>query len=85
MSEYLFKVFGLALIAAMTITLFRKWGSDFGVLLKVAAGALVAAACVGGIAPIVEYMRSLGETSLPWETVGRRRLEDTSSLVARWR
>jgi stage III sporulation protein AD len=69
MSEYLFKVFGLALIAAMTITLFRKWGSDFGVLLKVAAGALVAAACVSGIAPIVEYMRSLGEASLPWETV----------------
>lgn len=69
MSEYLFKVFGVALIAAMMITLFRKWGSDFATLLKVAAGALVAAACVGGIAPIVEYMRSLGEASLPWETV----------------
>ena len=69
MSEYLFKLFALALIAAMLITLFRKWGSDFATLLKVAAGALVAAACVSGIAPIVEYMRSLGEVSLPWETV----------------
>ena len=69
MSEYLFKVFGVALIAAMMITLFRKWGSDFATLLKVAAGALVAADCVSGIAPIVEYMRSLGEASLPWETV----------------
>ena len=69
MSEYLFKVFGVALIAAMMITLFRKWGSDFATLLKVAAGALVAAACVSGIAPIVEYMSSLGEASLPWETV----------------
>ena len=69
MSEYLFKLFALALIAAMLITLFRKWGSDFATLLKVAAGALVAAACVSGIAPIVEYMRSLGEVSLPWVTV----------------
>lgn len=69
MSEYLFKVFGVALIAAMTITLFRKWGSDFSTLLKVAAGAIVAAACVSGIAPIVEYVRELGEAALPWETV----------------
>lgn len=69
MSEYLFKVFGVALIAAMLITLFRKWGSDFSTLLKVSAGAIVAAACVSGIAPIVEYVRELGEASLPWETV----------------
>ena len=69
MSEYLFKLFGLALIAAMLITLFRKWGSDFATLLKVAAGALVAAGCVGGIAPIVEYVRELGEATLPWEAV----------------
>ncbi len=69
MSEYLFKVFGVALIAAMLITLFRKWGSDFSTLLKVSAGAIVAAACVSGIAPIVEYVRDLGEASLPWETV----------------
>ena len=69
MSEYLFKLFALALIAAMLITLFRKWGSDFATLLKVAAGALVASAALGGIVPIVEYMRSLGEVSLPWETV----------------
>lgn len=69
MSEYLFKLFGLALIAAMLITLFRKWGSDFSTLFKVAAGVLVAAVCVGGIAPIVEYVRELGEAELPWETV----------------
>ena len=69
MSEYLFKLFALALIAAMLITLFRKWGSDFATLLKVTAGALVASAALGGIMPIVEYMRSLGEASLPWETV----------------
>ena len=69
MSEYLFKVFGVALIAAMLITLFRKWGSDFSTLLKVTAGAIVAAVCVSGIAPIVEYVRELGETALPWETV----------------
>lgn len=71
MSEYLFKLFGLALIAAMLITLFRKWGSEFSALLKVAAGVLVAAACFSGIAPIVEYVRELGEASdlVPWETV----------------
>ena len=69
MSEYLFKLFALALVAAMLITLFRKWGSDFATLLKVTAGALVASAALGGIMPIVEYMRSLGEVSLPWETV----------------
>ncbi len=69
MSEYLFKVFGVAVIAAMLITLLRKWGSDFSTLLKVVAGAIVAAACVGGIAPIVEYVRELGESALPWETV----------------
>ncbi|MBE6685222.1 MAG: hypothetical protein E7592_06185 [Ruminococcaceae bacterium] len=69
MSAYLFKVFGVAVIAAMLITLLRKWGSDFSTLLKVAAGAIVAAACVGGIAPIIEYVRELGETALPWETV----------------
>ena len=57
------------MIAAMLITLLRKWGSDFSTLLKVAAGAIVAAACVGGIAPIIEYVRELGETALPWETV----------------
>ena len=69
MSEYLFKLFALALVAAMLITLFRKWGSDFATLLKVTAGALVASAALVGIVPIVEYMRSLGEVSLPWETV----------------
>ena len=63
MSAFLFKVCGLAVISAMLIMLLRRWGADHALLLKIAAGVALSGVCFGAVAPVVEYVRELGEGS----------------------
>ena len=60
MSELLFKICALGAISSLLILLIKKWGAEFGVLLKVASGIVVAALCFGAVSPIIEYVRELG-------------------------
>ena len=66
MSEFLFKVCGLAVLSAMLVSLLKKWGADMAVVLKIAAGIALAATCFGAVSPIVEY---LAEISVSYDVV----------------
>ena len=61
MSELLLKVCGIALVAAMLALVLRKWGAEQALLLRSAAGVVLAAVCLGALSPVVEYIRELGE------------------------
>lgn len=70
MSELLFKICGGAVISAMLILLLKKWNGDMAVAVKVLAGVLLSAACIGAIAPIAEYVNELSELGNMTEHVG---------------
>ena len=59
MSDFIFKVCGLALVSALLISLLRKWGADVASLLKLCAGIALAAVCVGAITPIVGFVSEI--------------------------
>ena len=61
MSEFIFKACGLAVTAAMLIALLKKWGADLAVFTKIAAGVVMAAVCVGAVAPFVGYVSELAD------------------------
>lgn len=56
MSDFIFKICGLALTSALLISLLRKWGADIASLLKLGAGVALAAVCIGAITPIVSFV-----------------------------
>ena len=56
MGELIFKVSGIALIAAMAALLLKKWGADFALLIKIGAGVLLATLCLQSATPIVAYL-----------------------------
>ena len=59
MSDFIFKICGLALTSALLISLLRKWGADVASLLKLGAGVALAAVCVGAITPIVGFIEEI--------------------------
>ena len=56
MGELIFKVSGIALIAAMAALLLKKWGADFALLVKLGAGIFLATLCMQSVTPIVAYL-----------------------------
>ena len=42
-----------------TIEILKKWGADLAVFAKIAAGVVLAAACIGAAAPFVGYVSEL--------------------------
>lgn len=63
MSEFIFKICGLAIISVMLILLIKKWGNELSVLLKIASGVLLASVCFGAVSPLVEYIKELSLTA----------------------
>lgn len=61
MSEFVFKICGIALISAMLAVLLRKMGGEVATLLKIAAGIVLASVCFGAAAPLVDYITELAE------------------------
>lgn len=61
MSELVFKSCGIALVAVTATLLLKKWGADFALLVKLAAGAALAALCMQGVTPIVAYLEDACE------------------------
>ena len=59
MGDGIFKVCATAMLCALIGVAVRRLSAEIGVLLKVVCGILLAALCVGGIAPIVEFVREL--------------------------
>ena len=63
MSEFVFKVCGIALISAMLALLLRKMGGEVATLLKISAGIVLASVCFGAAAPLMEYFTELAEST----------------------
>lgn len=63
MSETLFKLCGIALFSVMLITLLKKWGGDFSVLVKIAASVVLCGVCVGVLSPAITYIYELSSLS----------------------
>ena len=77
MSEFIFKICGLALISVMLILLVKKWGNELSVLLKIASGVVLASVCFGAVSPLVEYVKELAAT------VGSSDLSESVELMLR--
>ncbi len=77
MSEFIFKVCGLALVSVMLILLIKKWGNELSTLLKIASGVLLASVCFGALPPLVGYVNDLA-----W-AVGNAELSESVELMLR--
>ena len=77
MSEFIFKLCGLAIVSVMLILLIKKWGNELSVLLKIAAGVILASVCFGAVSPLIDYVRELGEA------VGNAEILESVELMLR--
>lgn len=59
MDDFLFKIFGVAILAAFAAVFLRKSSSDIATLLKICGGVILAAACIARISPILEYVNEI--------------------------
>ncbi len=66
MSDGLFKLFGMLILAAMLILLLRRFGGEGAAMLKILSGVVAATACLAMISPLIDYAKSLCDgVSLP--------------------
>ena len=61
MSETLYKLFGLALIALTALLLMKKASADFITLVKLGAGIVLSGACFYLIEPVISYVYELSD------------------------
>lgn len=61
MSEFLFKLCGFSLIAAMAVMLLKRWGADFAIIVKLVAGICISGACIMAITPLIDFFTELCE------------------------
>ena len=61
MGALFLKICGACLLAAFLALLLKKWNADAAVTVKLIAGAVLSAACVGALLPLIETVTLLGE------------------------
>jgi stage III sporulation protein AD len=59
MGDFLFKIFGVAILAAFAAVFLRKSSPDIATLLKICGGVVLASACIVRISPVLEYVNEI--------------------------
>ena len=60
MSETLFKVFGITMLALIVLTLIRKSNSDIGMILRAVCGVVLATVSISLIRPVIDFIEEIG-------------------------
>ncbi len=70
MSAWIFKLFGVAIIAVLLLVVLKKESPDIALTAKMCAGVILAVGCIASMSPIVEYVEQIGESLGADEALG---------------
>ena len=78
MGEFIFKACGLAVMSAVLVLILKRWNGDVAVCIKIICGVGLAALCLSGLTPVIEYLREIGAQGGNSEALG-----ESASLMLR--
>ena len=62
MGGIILKLCGMAVLSAFLCLLLKKWNADASVTVRLIAGVMLSAACIGAMSPLMELVSLLGES-----------------------